>query len=77
MSTHRSLEKSESESSLKIYDLVCEGEVDQTPDVVMCNGVPLVVEKCSAKPEQDVYVYDYYYSEVQTIDDTYLDQLMR
>ena len=77
LSIRRSLEECESESSLKIYDLVCEGEVDKTDvDVDMCNGVPSVVGNCSAKPEKDVYVYDYYYSEVGTIDETYLDQLM-
>jgi len=27
-------------------------------------------------PKKDVFVYDYYYSEVGTIDDTYLDQLL-
>ena len=37
----------------------------------------MVVEKCAAEPKKDVFVYDYYYSEVGTIDDTYLDQLLR
>ena len=53
-----------------------EGESNKN-DTIMCNGVPMVVETCAAETKQDVFVYDYYYSEVGTIDDSYLDQLMR
>lgn len=58
---------------VKMYDLVAEDEenLSNKPEVVTINGVPMQVEH--VKP----YVYDYYYCEGQTIDDTYIDQLMK
>jgi len=74
-STFSNVNEGASESDLKVYDLVREGESNKN-DTIMCNGVPMVVETCAAETKQDVFVYDYYYSEVGTIDDSYLDQLM-
>jgi len=75
-STFPNPNEGESGSNLKVYDLIREGEQPDDSDTIMCNGVPMVVEKCAAEPKKDVFVYDYYYSEVGTIDDTYLDQLL-
>ncbi len=60
---------------VKIYDLVLEGEAQLKPDIPTCNGVPFVVEKCEVP--KDKYVYDIYYSDKGTIDDSYIDCLMR
>jgi len=73
--TFSNLNENEPKTDVKVYDLVREGERDRS-DTIMCNGVPMMVEKCATESEQDSFVYDYYYSEVGTIDDTYLDQLM-
>lgn len=70
-----SLRKLEGLSDLQVVDLVEDGELEsrpREPEVVTCNGVPLVVEQA---PQ---YVYDYYYAEGGTsIDASYFDQLLR
>ena len=67
-------------SDLKIYDLVLESEVAHLePQIPTCNGVPLVIEKNEAikTDVEDKYVYDFYYSDLGTFDDSYIDKLMR
>lgn len=74
LSAFRNIE--DAEVPVKVYDLVPEGEPPAGDDAVTCNGVPLVVEKNTLE-EKVQYVYDFYYSDVGTFDDTYIDQLMR
>lgn len=61
---------------IKVYDLVPEGELLTKEESITCNGEPLVVEKSNSE-EAVQYVYDFYYSDMGTFDDTYIDQLMR
>lgn len=71
----------ESSASFRLYDLVSEQQspktsTSSTSDVVLCNGVPLLVEKASPAPEE-AFVFDVYYAHCGDIDDTYIDQLLR
>jgi len=70
----------ESSASFRLYDLVSEQQspktsTSSTSDVVLCNGVPLLVEKASPAPEE-AFVFDVYYAHCGDIDDTYIDQLL-
>jgi hypothetical protein len=61
---------------MKIYDLVLEEH--SKGEIATCNGIPLVVEKCEvSKEDENKCVFDLYYCEGGTFDDSYIDRLMR
>lgn len=66
-----------SDHIFKVYDLVLESDNSFKADVVTCNGIPLDVEKCEVQKDKEKYVYDFYYSDRGTVDDSYIDRLMR
>ena len=67
------------DSDLQVYDLVLEmGGVTAQPEIVTCNDVPMTVEKSGPSPEQEKYVYDFYYIDQENLDiGAYIDGLMR
>ncbi len=64
-------------NTMKIYDLVLEEHSKN--EIATCNGIPLVVEKCEILQEDadKKCVFDVYYCEGGTFDDSYVDRLMR
>ncbi|XP_046656797.1 probable RNA polymerase II nuclear localization protein SLC7A6OS isoform X2 [Daphnia pulicaria] len=62
-------------NTMKVYDLVLEEH--EKGEIATCNGIPLVVEKCEVlKENEKECVFDLYYCEGGTFDDSYIDRLM-